>query len=168
MGDIVDAGARQPLWLSQVSRFLQRAAAVFEVGCRSAPLRDEPLAHLGNRFARPGIGHGDGDAVDVVKRGGTVSKGMVMGIERYNGSNLARTQAEAAIAHPDEAVAEGGVAQGHASQPTGRCDTHDRESHDPVDDAVGTRSLVEAEFGGQETQDPTDGAQADAHLSKEA
>ena len=57
VGDLVDAGARQPLGLSQVSRFVQLAATVFEGGCRSAPLSDEPLEHLGKRFARPGLGH---------------------------------------------------------------------------------------------------------------
>ena len=81
VGESIDAGARQPLWLSQVSRFWQRAAAVFEVGGRSAPLSAEPLEPLGKRCARPGIGHGDGDAVDVVQRRGAVDEVMVMGIE---------------------------------------------------------------------------------------
>jgi hypothetical protein len=65
MRDSVNAGARQPLWLEQVHRFLQLAAAVFEGGGGSADLRDEALEHLGDRFARPAIGHRDGDAVDV-------------------------------------------------------------------------------------------------------
>ena len=41
----------------------------------------EKIAALGNRFAGPGIGHGDGEAVDVVQRRGAVRKVMVMGIE---------------------------------------------------------------------------------------
>ena len=57
VGDIVDAGAAQPLWLQHLRGFLQLAAAVFEIGGRSAHLSDESLEHLGNRFARPGIGH---------------------------------------------------------------------------------------------------------------
>ena len=57
VGDIVDAGAAQPLFLQQVSRFVPLAAAVFQLGGRSAHLRDEPLESPGNRCARPGIGH---------------------------------------------------------------------------------------------------------------
>ena len=66
-------GLRQPLFRQQVGGFLQIAATVFEVGRRSAHLRDEPLEHVGNRFARPGIGHRDPDAVDVRQRGGSVT-----------------------------------------------------------------------------------------------
>ena len=36
--------------------------------------------------------------------------------------------------------------------------------HDPVDDGLGTRGFLDAEGQGQESQDATDGAKADANL----
>ncbi len=81
MRDIVDAGAGQPCSLEPVRRCVQLAATVFEGGCRSAHLRDKPLEHLGNRVARPGIGHRDRDAVDVMQGRGATLEVMVMGIK---------------------------------------------------------------------------------------
>ena len=74
VGDIVDAGAAQLLWLQQVNRFLQLAAPIFQIGCRSTHLSDESLEQLANRVAAPGIGDTDGDAMDVVKRGGSAMR----------------------------------------------------------------------------------------------
>ena len=90
-----------------------------------------------------------------------------MGLERSNGDNLARAQTNAEIDHPDQAVAEGGVAQGSSSQRTSGFEPPDRESAHPVDDGLGTRGFLHTEFGAQESQDATDGAKADAHRSKE-
>ena len=64
VGDVVETGAGQPVGLSQVRRFLPLAATVFQIGCRSAHLSDDPLEQLTNRFAGPRIGHGDGDTGD--------------------------------------------------------------------------------------------------------
>src|SRR6516165_10170191 len=88
---------------------------------------------------------------------------MVMGIESENGYNLARAQANTEIDHPDQAVAEGGLAQGQASQLTSRFDPPDREAAHPVDDGLGTRGFLHTELGAQESQDATDGAKADAN-----
>ena len=65
VGDIVDAGAAQPSFREQVGGFVQIATTIFEVGRRSAHLSDETIEHVGNRFARPRIGHRDPNAVDV-------------------------------------------------------------------------------------------------------
>ena len=85
VGDIVDAGAAQPSFLQQVGGFLQIAATVFKIGRRAAHLRDETIEDVGNRFARPGLGHRDPDAVDVTQRGGSVDELMMMGVDGQNG-----------------------------------------------------------------------------------
>ena len=61
---------------------MQLTASIFEIGRWSAHLSDEPLKHLGNGFARPGLGHRDPNAVDMRERGSTVNEVIVMGIER--------------------------------------------------------------------------------------
>ncbi len=81
MGDIINARARQAVFGQHVDGFVQIAPPVFEGGSGAAQLGDEPLEHLGNRVAGPGIGHGDGDAVDVGERRGTVHEMMVMGTQ---------------------------------------------------------------------------------------
>jgi hypothetical protein len=153
------------LGLSQVSRVVPRAAAVVERGCRSAPLSAEPLEHLGQRGARPGIGPCDGEAVAVGQRRGAVDEVLGRGSERSNGYNLARAPANAASAHPAQAVAAGGGTQGETPPPPGGLEAHARASYAPVADGVGTRGLLEPELGSQATQDPTDRAQAEAPRS---
>ncbi len=74
---------------------------------------------------------------------------MVMGIQGQHGENLARAQANTDIDYPDEAVAEGGLAQGQASQRTSGLDAHERESDDPVDDGLRTRYALDAQVVGQ-------------------
>ena len=88
VGDIVDAGAAQPSVLQQVGSFLQIAATIFKIGRWSAHLSDETIEDVGNRFARPGLGHRDRDAVDMTQRGGSVDKLMMMGVDGQNGSHL--------------------------------------------------------------------------------
>ena len=56
-----------------------------------------------------------------------------MGLEPSNGDNLARAQTNAEIDHPDQAVAEGGLAQGPASQRTSGFEPPDRESAHEVE-----------------------------------
>ncbi len=145
VGDIVDAGAAQPSCLQHVGGFVQLTATVFEIGRRSAHLRDETIEHVGNRFARPGLTHGDPDTVDVFQSGRSPQELMVMGVDGQNGSNLARAQANADIDHPDQAVAEGGVGKRQAPQPTSGLNADDRESDEPVDDGLWTRSPLDAE-----------------------
>jgi hypothetical protein len=112
MGDIVDARACQAFFFQQIDGFVQLTAAVFEVGGGAAHLSDEALEHLGNRVARPGVGHTDPDAVDVMQREGVWSELMVMGIHSQNGSYFTCAQAYTDIDHPDEAVGKGSLAQG--------------------------------------------------------
>jgi hypothetical protein len=50
---------------------------------------------------------------------------MGMGIDGQNDSYLARAQANAAIDHPDQAVAEGRLAQGQAPKQTSRLNADD-------------------------------------------
>jgi len=52
---------------------------------------------------------------------------MMMGIQGQHSDNLARTQPDADINHPDEAVGKGGLIQGQAPQSAGRVDAHDGE-----------------------------------------
>ena len=158
--------AAQPLFLQQGRRFLPRAAAVFTRGGRSAHRRDASLADPGQRFARPGSGHGGGEAVAVVERRGAVDEVGGRGSEPSNGDHLARAQAHAASAHPAQAVTAGGVAPGQSAPLTRRFDPPARESAPPVEDGVGTRGLRHAACRPQESQDATDGAKAAAHHEK--
>ena len=125
MRDIVDARASQALFGQQVDGFVQVAATVFEGGRWAAQLGDEPLEERDNRVARPGSGHRDPQAVHVRPRGGAGEEMMGMGIDGQNDSYLARAQANAAIDHPDQAVAEGRLAQGQAPKQTSRLNADD-------------------------------------------
>ena len=93
---------------------------------------------------------------------------MVRGIEGHNSENLARAQAHTALDEPEEAMAEGRLAQGQAAWAARGLDADDGESHDPLDAGVRTRRLGETQGVGQESQDATDGATANAGLSKES
>jgi hypothetical protein len=85
VGDIVDAGAAQASCLQHVGGFVQITATVFEIGRRAAHLRDEPIKHVGNRVARPGLTHCAPDTVDVLQRGRSPQELMVMGVDGQNG-----------------------------------------------------------------------------------
>jgi hypothetical protein len=103
----------------------------------------------------------------MAQRGGAAEALRVMGVDGPNGSNLARAQAKAEIEPPDEAVAEGGLAQGEAPKGAGRVDADDRESDDPVDDGVRTRCGLDAEGHSQARQDAGDSTTANASDAKE-
>src|SRR5712691_4032310 len=81
---------------------MQLAAAVFEVGGRAAHHRYEAPEQLSNRVARPGGGYRYPYTADTVDRESTGSALMVMGVKGQHGQNLAGTQANADIDHPDE------------------------------------------------------------------
>ena len=155
--------AAQPAFREQVDGFVPLATTVFAVGRRSAHVSDKTIEQVGNCFACPRISHRDPNAVDVLQSGSYAHELIVMGVEGQNGDNLARTQANAAINHPEQTVTEGG-GQGHAPQLTSCLDAHNRQADDPVDDGLWTRCALDAERGGQQTQDATDGAKADAGL----
>src|SRR5713101_4676130 len=142
--DIVDTRAGEALLPQYGDRFVQIAATVFEVGSWSAHLGDKAAEPLGNRVARPGVGHGDPNTVDAVEREGLWSELMVMGITGQDGHNLARAQANTDVDHPDEAVTKGSLAQGRAPEHTDRFDTDDRESHDPIDDGLRAWRFLDA------------------------
>jgi len=108
------------------------AAAVFAGRRRTAPLGDETPEPLGNRCARPGRSHRYPDAVGRRERRGPWRAVLVLGLDGQNGSHLARAQAHAASAQPEEAVATGGWTQRQAPAPAGGLETDDREADDPV------------------------------------
>jgi hypothetical protein len=81
MGDIVKAWTAQPVVLQQGGRFMQIAATVFEIGSGATQLGDEPPQQLGNRFPRPGIGHGHAKTVDMAQSGSAGHQLMMMGIQ---------------------------------------------------------------------------------------
>ena len=75
-------------------------------------MSDKTIEQVGNCFACPRISHRDPNAVDVLQSGSYAHELIVMGVEGQNGDNLARTQANAAINHPEQTVTEGGVGKG--------------------------------------------------------
>jgi hypothetical protein len=77
----------------------------------------------------------------VLQRRGAWREVVVMGIPGHNGSNLARTQANTDIDHPDEAMATGSSAQGQALQEASGLEADDGESDDPMAEGVRTRRL---------------------------
>jgi hypothetical protein len=80
MGDIVQARTAQTFVLKQGGRFMEIAAAVFEVGSGATHLGDESFEQLGNRFPRPGIAHRHAHTVDMVQSGSPPDELMMMGI----------------------------------------------------------------------------------------
>jgi len=105
-GDSVEARTAQPVVLKQGGRFMEIAAAVFEGGSRATHLGDESFEQLGNRVpvqesptATPTRGHGPEREPP--------NELMMMGIQGQHRDHLARTQPDAAINHPDEAVGKG-------------------------------------------------------------
>jgi hypothetical protein len=166
VGEIVDAGAAQPSCLHHVGGLVPSAATVCEVGSRSAQVSEATIAPVGNRCARPGRCHRDPEAADVTQRGGSAQEVRVRGVEGHNGSHRAGAQAKAESDPPEQAVAEGGLGQGHAPQPTSRLEARHREAGAPVDDGLRTRCARDAERWGQQTQDTTDRATADAASQK--
>ncbi len=167
MRDIVDARAAQALCGQQVDGFVPVAATVFEGGRGAAHLRDEPLEECGNRLAGPGIAHRDPKAVHARHRGGSVAEMMVMGIDGHDDSYLARAQANTEIDHPDQAVAEGRLVQGHTPQETSGLQADHGEADDPGDDGVRTRCSLDAKGQRQESEDARDRTKANASDSKE-
>ncbi len=167
MRDIVEARAAQALFGQQVDGFVQVAATVFEVGRGAAHLRDAPLEECGNRLAGPGIAPRDPNAVHARHRGGSVAERMGMGIEGHDDSYLARAQANTEIDHPDQAVAEGRLVQGHTPQETSGLQADNGEADDPGDDGLRTRGSLAAKGQRQESEDASDRTQANASDSKE-
>ncbi len=122
---------------------MEIAAPVFEVGGRATHLGDEALEQLGNRFARPGIRHRDAETVDPVQREGARHQLMVMGVYGQHGQNLARAQAYTAIDQPDQAVAQGGLAQRQTLKQAGRLAADDRQARHPIDDGWRARCFLD-------------------------
>jgi hypothetical protein len=91
---------------------------------------------------------------------------MVMGINGHNSENLARTQANTAINHPDETVTEGGRAQGQASKRARGIATDYGESRDPIDDRLRTRSVCDATPLRKEPEHTSNSTKADPYLQK--
>ena len=98
---------------------MQIAAVVFEIGGGATHGGDESLEEVGNGITVPGGGHGNPDTVDLAQSGRLGLTLMVMGIEGQHGKNLARSQANADIDHPNEPIAKGGTVQRQAPQGTG-------------------------------------------------
>ena len=146
---------------------MQFAASVFEIGGWAAHPGDQAPEQLGNRVARPGIGHRYPDAAGVLQRRGPWREVMVMGIDGQHGENLARAQANADIDHPDQTVGKGSLAHRQAPQLAGSVKADDGQSDHPMDDGLRTRRFVDAKGQSQETQDATDGTKADARHEKE-
>jgi hypothetical protein len=167
MRDIVDARAGQCSFTQQGDVVVPVAATVFAGGGRRAHHGEEAAEQCGNRVARPGIRHAAPTTVDTLQTQRPWSELMVMGLNGQDGHNLARAQANAALDHPEEAVAQGGLEQGHAPQHASGVDADDRESSHPMDEGVRTRGFRDAEGPRQETQDARDGAKANASHSKE-
>src|SRR3989442_15480394 len=109
--DIVDAWAAQSLLIEGGHGFVEIAASVFEVGGRATHLGAEAVEQVGNRVARPGIRYRDAETGDPVQREGARYELMVMGVYGQHSQHLARAQANTAIDQPDQAVAQGGLAQ---------------------------------------------------------
>ena len=114
--DSVDARAGQSPLIKQGDGFLPLAARGVAIGRRAAHLGDQTPEQLGNRIARPGVRHRDPEAARVLQSRGAWREVMVLGRHGPNGSHLARAQAHTAIDPPEEAMAKGSAAQGHALQ----------------------------------------------------
>jgi hypothetical protein len=92
---------------------------------------------------------------------------MVMGITGQDGPHLAWAQAHTASDHPHEAVRKGRLSQGQALACPGRVDPDHAESHDPMDDGVRARCVLDAKSPREETQDTRAGATAETRHAKE-
>lgn len=92
---------------------------------------------------------------------------LMMGLEGSHSTHLARTQAHAAIEHPDEAMGKGSLSEGHAPHGPGRGDADDRQPDHPMDARWRTRGLADTARQCQQSQDARDRAKAEAGLSKE-
>jgi hypothetical protein len=92
---------------------------------------------------------------------------MGMGIDGHDDSYLARAQANTAIDHPEQAVADGRLVQGHTPQETSGLQADHGEADDPVDDGVRTRCSLDAKGQSQESEDASDRTKANASDSKE-
>ena len=80
MGNVVKARAAQTVVLEHGDRFMEIAAAVFQIGGGAAHGGDEPPEQRGNPFPRPGIGHSHTDTVHMMQRGCAGLTLMMMGI----------------------------------------------------------------------------------------
>ena len=69
---------------------------------------------------------------------------MMVSIESQHGENLAATQANTDIDHPDEAIGKGSRLQRQAPEGAGRVHAHDGKPDDPIDDRLGARRLTDA------------------------
>jgi hypothetical protein len=165
--DIVEAWAAQSVVLQSVSGLVERAAGVCEGGRRAAHLGDEAREHISDGVTGPGIRHRDSKTADMRQSEGPWSALMVMGLTGQDGQYLARAQATTAVAHPDEAVGTGRLAKRHPLEPTGRCEAHEAQAHDPIDDGLWAWRLLDAQSPSQETQDATAGATAATRHEKE-
>src|SRR5712691_5087240 len=126
---------------------------VFEVGGRATHLGDEAVEQGGNRVARPGLRYRDADTVDPVQREGARYELMVMGVSGQHSQNLACAQANTDIDQPDQAVAQGGLAQRQALQQAGRLGADHRKARHPIDHGLRTRGFLDAQRPSEETQD---------------
>lgn len=165
--DIVDAGAAQALLIEGGHGCVERAASVFAGGGRATHLGDEAVEPVGNRVARPGLRYRDAETVDPVQREGARYALMVRGVYGQHSQHLARAQANTAIDQPEQAVAQGGLAQRHALKQAGRWGADHRQARHPIDHSLRTRCLLDAQRPREETQDACDGTTADARHSKE-
>jgi hypothetical protein len=164
---LVDARAWQSLCPQEGDGLVPIAAAVLQVGGRTAQDGEEAAEPLGKRFARPGSRHGYPKTVDMVQREGPWSAVMVRGVKGQDGHHLARAQANTAGNPPDEPVTQGLRSEGEALEQAGRFDADDREAHAPMEARLRTRRFGEAKGPSAETQATSDGAQSTARHQKE-
>lgn len=87
---------------------VERAASVLAGGGRATPLGEEAVEHR------------DADPVAPVQGARARDALLVRGVYGHNGHHRARAQAKTALAQPEQAVAQGGLAQRHARKPAGR------------------------------------------------
>ena len=70
---------------------------------------------------------------------------MVLGVYGQHRQNLARAQAKTAIDQPEQAVAQGGLAQRQALKQAGRLGADHRQARHPIDHGLRTWCVLDAQ-----------------------
>ena len=120
------------------------APTVLEIGDGAPHGGDESLQEVGDGVAIPGGGHRHSNTANMAQGGRPGLSLMVMSIQGQHRENLAATQANTAIDHPDEAIRKGGRLQGEAPTGAGRVHAHNRKADAPIDDGLRTWCLADA------------------------
>jgi len=160
MRDVLNRWACESLFAKQANGFVQIGATVLEVGCRATGCGNDALEEGCNGVSSPGIGHRHRHTAHVLKAGSGGSELVVLGSERQDSEDLARTECNAQVDHPDPAVGELGSQSSFES--ASRLCAHQGESGHPVDDGLGAGCSVKAKHSGKHSQHSRNRTKADA------